>query len=100
MHPATAWTKEHPTQPGYYELWDPHRGINRIVHVFRTPDGALAVRNFCKCKYAFLLRMWMLPCFASTHWRGPLHVPEGVAADQSTCLIPTCDHPGPEEPCG
>ncbi len=90
MDTRTAWTRDLPARPGYFEVWDPHRRINRIVNVFETPNGALAVRNFCNCKYAFLVRMWELPCFVDTHWRGPLHVPEGVGPT-GECVLPHCD---------
>ena len=91
MDKTAAWTPSLPTTPGYYELWDPRRDIDRIVHLFRTRDDRLAVRNFCRCKYAFLLRMWELPCFRRTHWRGPLHVPHHLPPDRTGCLLPHCD---------
>lgn len=90
MNPAAAWTNERPEEPGFYELWDPQRGINRIVQLFVTTKGQLAVRNFCRCKYAFLIQMWDHRCFRDTHWRGPIHVPDGIDAAQAACLLPNC----------
>lgn len=95
MNASDAWTETRPAQPGYFEVWDPRRGINRIVRVFRARDGRLAVRNFCRCKYAFLVDMWALPAFAGTHWRGPLVVPDALPADlehHEGCALPHCDH--------
>ena len=95
MNASDAWTAERPQQSGYYEIWDPRRGINRIVRVFQSRGGGLAVRNFCSCKYAFLLDMWALPCFGGTHWRGPLLVPDSLPETFGTtagCALPNCDH--------
>ena len=89
MKTKSVWTTDRPGVAGYYEVWDPKRGINRIVHVFRAKQGALAVRNFCRCKYAFLVQMWALPCFQGTHWRGPILVPEGVGVTEA-CALPHC----------
>ncbi len=88
---AAAWTGDLPRQAGFHEVWDPRRGINRIVLIFRTSEGLLAVRNFCACKYAFLLRMWQLPCFSGTHWRGPLHIPDALDMQGRGCLLPGCE---------
>ena len=90
MGRANAWTDRLPAQAGFYEVWDPHRQINRIVRVFKTPNGALAVKNFCQCRYAFLVQMWRLPCFKDTHWRGPIHVPDGLP-NTTECLLPNCE---------
>ena len=87
---AQAWTSNLPTQAGFHEVWDPRRNINRIVQIYRTPGGSLAVRNFCPCKYAFLIQMWELPCFAGTHWRGPIHVPDGLNTKERDCLLQGC----------
>jgi hypothetical protein len=69
------WTAQLPARAGWYEINDPDRGVNRIVRVFRARNGELAVGNSCPCKHAFYLRMWLLPCFRGTVWRGPVEVP-------------------------
>ena len=69
------WTSRLPARPGWFELRDERRRVHRFVRVFRTAGGELAVANPCACKHAFHLRMWLLPCFRGTRWRGPVEVP-------------------------
>ena len=79
--PQRRWTAQLPARPGWFEIWDGRRSVNRLVRVFRAENGELAVANTCRCRHAFYLRMWLLPCFQGTVWRGPVEVPDHLPED-------------------
>lgn len=81
------WTNERPEAEGYYEIWDPRRRLNQIVHVVPAPAGPLAVRNFGDGGHVYLLDMWSLPDFFGTHWCGPLLIPGAVSAGGEACSL-------------
>jgi hypothetical protein len=73
---VSRWTRSLPNEPGFWELWDPTCGVNRIVEVLADARGSLLIRARRGGTRDLPLSLFPRDPAHGISWCGPIRVPD------------------------